>query len=84
MTRQTEFQTTDLDLSAAIMTATGRQPHILQVSGQPLVSFQFPNDETTMAIVISYASGDLVQPVKRFAACRTWLYRQARGRRHGA
>jgi len=78
--RPTEFyQTTDIDLAAAIMTATGRQPEMYRQPGQSLVSFEFTNDETIIAVVMAYSGGELAQPVKRFAACRAWLYRQARG-----
>ncbi|AJE04670.1 hypothetical protein [Geobacter pickeringii] len=79
MTRPPEFQTTDLDLAAAIMTGTGKQPGAFRQPGQPLVAFEFKDDEATRAIILSYASGDLCQNVKRFAACRAWLYRQAKG-----
>lgn len=79
MTRPAEFQTEDLDLAAAIMNATGRQPEIFQQPGRALISFEFPDDEATRTIIIAYAGGELVQPVKRFAACRAWLYRQAKG-----
>ncbi len=83
MTRPTEFQTEDLDLAAAIMTATGRQPEVYQQPGRTLISFEFPDDEDTRTIIISYAGGELVQPVKRFAACRSWLYRKAKERARG-
>lgn len=79
MTRPTEFQTSDLDLAASIMTATGRQPEVFQQPGQALVTFDFPDDVVTRKTIIAYAGGELVQPVRRFAACRSWLYRQAKG-----
>lgn len=78
MTRPLEFQTEDIDLAAAIMTATGRQPEIFQQLGRSLVCFEFSDDEATRSTIIAYASGDLVQRVKQFSACRAWLYRQAR------
>lgn len=78
-TRTAECQTSDIDLCAAIMTATGRIPSILRQPGQALVSFEFKDDEETRAVIMAYATGELMQPVKRFAACRAWLYRQARG-----
>ncbi|QXE86613.1 hypothetical protein KP003_20050 [Geomonas nitrogeniifigens] len=77
MTRSTS--TKDIDLCAAIMTATDRIPSILRQSGQALVSFEFKDNEETRAVIMAYATGELMQPVKRFAACRAWLYRQARG-----
>ncbi len=64
------------------MTATNRQPEIFRQPGHALISFEFSTDEEIQAIVLAYASGELVQPVKRFAACRAWLYRQAKGVRH--
>jgi hypothetical protein len=78
-TRPAEFQTPDIDLSAAIMTATGKTPSIFRQPGQALVSFEFKDDDETTAVIVAYATGELVQPVKRFAACRAWLYRQAKG-----
>ena len=78
-TRPAESQTSDIDLSAAIMTATGRKPAIFRQPGQALVSFEFKDDDESRAVIIAYATGELVQPVKRFAACRAWLYRQAKG-----
>jgi hypothetical protein len=76
--KNSEFATADLDLAAAIMAATGRQPEVFRQPGHPLVTFEFPDDEATRAIIISYAGGDLILPVKRFAACRGLLYRFAR------
>lgn len=78
MTRPLEFQTENLDLAAAILTATGKQPEIFRQTGRPLICFEFLDDEATRATIIAYACGDLVQPVKRFSASRAWLYRQAR------
>jgi hypothetical protein len=76
MARPTE--TTDLDLAAAIMTATDRQPTVILQPGKPLATFEFTDDEFTRTIIIAYATGELVQPVKRFAACRAWLFRQTK------
>ena len=73
-----EFQTSELDLAAAIMTGTGRQPEVFQQPGRPLVTFEFPADEATLMIIMAFAGGELVQPVKSFAGCRAWLYRRAR------
>ncbi|WP_224983567.1 hypothetical protein [Geomonas agri] len=76
--RPAEFQTTDIDLSATIMTATGKIPAVLSRPGKALVTFEFADDDATRAVVFTYATGELVQPVKRFAACRSWLYRKAK------
>lgn len=86
MTRQPAFTTQDIDIAAAIMTATGQQPEIFRQPDHDLASFEFPANETVQAVVMAYASGELMQPVKRFAACRSWLYRQARlvNQRHGS
>lgn len=79
--RPSEFETSDIDLAAAIMTASNKQPVVVRHPGAPLVSFQFPNDEASYAVIVAYATGELCQPVKRFAACRANLYRQAKGGR---
>jgi len=77
--RTAGFQTSDIDLIAAIMTATGRPPAIFRQPGQALVTFEFKDEDESRSVTIAYATGELVQPVKRFAACRAWLYRQAKG-----
>lgn len=77
MTRPAEFQASDL--SAAVMVATGHLPEVFRQPGRPLVTFEFEDNDVTRAIIIAYASGNLVLPVKRFAACCAWLYRQAKG-----
>lgn len=79
MTRPAEFQTEDLDLVAAIMTATGREPVMYRKAGTNLITFEVAEDEQARAILLAYATGELILPVKRFAACRAWLYRKAKG-----
>lgn len=78
MTRTTAIETNDIDLAAVYMTATGRKPNLYRVPGQALVTFQMPADEATRRVMLEYAAGSLELNVKRFAACRAWLYRQAR------
>ena len=79
MTRQTAIQKThDLDYAAAYMVATGRQPVMYRESGAALVTIELVEDDTTHSLMLAYAAGELVLNVKRFAACRAWLYRQAR------
>lgn len=75
--RQSDFTTTDIDLAAAIMTATGKKPLAIR-PGVQLVEFVFPDDETTQAVIKRYAGNSLLQDVRRFGAHRAWLYRQAR------
>jgi len=84
MPRTPDFQTSDIDLAAAIMTATGERPEISRDPGRELGTFHYPAVDAVHAVALAYASGDLVQPVKRFAACRAWLYRQVRTARRGA
>jgi hypothetical protein len=79
MKRPSEFETEDIDLAAAIVTATGRVPGICQKVREELVTFIFHDDETVRTVIVAYAGGGLTQPVKRFAACRSWLYRKAKG-----
>jgi hypothetical protein len=78
MTRQPEIQTNDIDLAAVYMVATGRKPTMCKEPGDTLVTFLMPLDEVTREVMLSYASGQLNLNVKKFAACRAWLYRQAR------
>lgn len=77
MTRPTE--TTDLDLTAAWMTATGKQPLVFLPQGKQLAVCELPDDETTREIILSYATGTLCLNVKIFASCRAWLYRRVKG-----
>lgn len=78
MTRHQPFETSELPIAAAIMTATDRQPEVFRQPGRPLVIFEFPDDELTRNIVLAYVSGDLCLPVKRFEQRRSWLYRRAK------
>jgi hypothetical protein len=75
--RPADFTTTDIDLAAAIMTAASKKPLAIR-PGAHLVEFIFPDDETTQAVIKRYAGNSLLQEVRRFAAHRAWLYRQAR------
>ena len=80
MTRPTAKQTThDFDLGAAYMVVTGRQPAMYREPGDTLVTIELIEDDATHSLMLSYAAGELVLNVKRFAACRAWLYRQAKG-----
>ncbi|MBJ6725407.1 hypothetical protein [Geomesophilobacter sediminis] len=80
MSHEKIFETADLDLTAAIMTGTGNPP-VIGHQRDGLVIFEFIDNEVTRAIVIAFATGQLVQPVKRFAAARAWLFRQVKGGR---
>ena len=74
--RHEEIRTTDLNLAASIMTATNHKPTV--TAGRDLVEFTFPADEATKAVAVEYATGTLMQEVRRLAVNRTWLYRQTR------
>jgi hypothetical protein len=77
--RQPEIQTTtDFDLGATYMESTGRQPVPCRQPGDHLISLELINDDVTRNLMIAYASGNLMVNVKRFAACRAWIYRQAK------
>ncbi|GAB7026026.1 hypothetical protein [Geotalea toluenoxydans] len=75
MTRHEDFRTSDIELAAALMTATNRKPLAI-MPGVELVEFIFPGDEVVQSVVMKYAAGRLILEVKRLAANRTWLYRQ--------
>lgn len=77
--RQNAFQTTtDFDLGATYMVITGRQPAVFRQPGDALTTIELVNDDVTRDLMIAYAGGDLMVNVKRFAACRAWIYRQAK------
>jgi hypothetical protein len=78
MTRQPAIETNDIDLAAVYMVATGRKPGMYREPGDDLVTFHMPSDEATRNVMLEYATGGLKLNVKRFSACRAWLYRQAR------
>lgn len=78
MNRPTDLQTHDFDLMAAIMAETGIVPTVYQQPGQPLVTCETPLTDETQQIAIGYATGDLLTNARRFAACRSWLYRKAK------
>lgn len=76
MTRPIEFKTVEIDLAAAIMTATGDKPEIRPTS--QLMEFIFCSSDAR-EIAADFASGFLMQPVKKFAACRNLLWKQIKG-----
>lgn len=78
-----DFQTADIDLAAAIMAVTEKQPRITRQSGRQLVSFDFTADESIQAVVMGFASGSLAVNARRFATARALLYRIAREYRNG-
>jgi hypothetical protein len=78
MTRLPDIETNDIDLAAVYMVATDRTPNIYREPGDPLVTFQIPQDEKTRKVILEYAAGTLVVNARRFALKRAWLYRKAR------
>lgn len=77
--RQHEFQTTtDFDLAAAYMVITGRQPVVSRQPGDNLTTVEMTDTEDTRRLMLEYAAGSLMVNVKRFAACRAWIYRAAK------
>ena len=76
--RPTEFRASDLDLFAAIMAETGCTPtlHIEKSSNLAVCETAYSQD--LQQVVLGFASGDLMVNAKRFAACRSWLYRKAK------
>lgn len=70
------FRTTDIDLSAAVWTEIDEKPKTHP--GKSLIEFVFKDSESVRNVVCAYASGLLMQDVKKFAARRGLLYRLAR------
>lgn len=70
------ISTHDLDLAAARMTITGEQPSVYLQRGDSLATFDLPDDEITRQILVDYATGSLMLNVKRFAACRNFLFKK--------
>lgn len=77
MLRHEDFKTHDIELAAALMTATGQKPRKI-APGNKLIEFIFPANEIVHSVVLKYAAGNLFQEVRRLAAHRRWLYRQIR------
>lgn len=44
--------------------------------GQALVSFDLPDTLTTHRVLSEYATGSLVANIRRFAACRNFLFKK--------
>lgn len=81
MTRQTDIQITtqDIDLGASYMVITGRQPEVVHYPGDELTSIEMVNDSVTRGLILTYTSGQLALNIKKFSACRAWLYRRIKG-----
>lgn len=78
MRHQDTLTTTDLDLMAAIMAATGRTPSVYLQPGASLAVAELHLDETAESAVVDYAAATLVVNARRYAACRAFLYRETR------
>lgn len=70
----------ELDLAAAVITATGQQP-ILSNNAHGLQTFTFTVTPAVTEAVTAYLTNELNLPAKRLLACRGKLYRQIRGSR---
>jgi hypothetical protein len=77
MTRPAQIITSEIELVAAIMTATNTKP-VSITPGRELVEFTFPSNENTESVAIKYASCSLFHEFRRLANNRSWLYRQIR------
>lgn len=78
MYRPTEIQTTEIDLAAVYMAATGKEPLIFWEKGVELVKFIIPINEETNRIMVEYATGTLCLNVRKYASCRNSLYRRVK------
>lgn len=56
MPRTPDFQASDIDLAAAIMTATGERPEISRDPGRELGTFHYPAVDAVHAVALAYAS----------------------------
>lgn len=77
MTRPVNITTSDIDLAAALMTATGKPP-ILIFPGAEHVEFTFPSTEISVEVERKYSSSTLFQNVSRLTKNRAWICRQSR------
>lgn len=77
MNRSECITTTDLNLAAALMTATNTHP-VKIYPGNDFVAFDFQSNERTEAVMVKYAAGTLVLNVRRLGRCRLWLDRKCR------
>ena len=72
----------ELDLSAAIIAATGHYPQLSSPLEGGKMAFIFPDDELTRAAIAGYVTGTLTLNAKQLLRARTDLYAQMRrGRR---
>lgn len=77
MTRPEKITTYDIELAAALMTATQKRP-VCIFPGPELVEFTFPANDISESVIMKYAACTLLQDVRRLAKNRSWLYRQCR------
>lgn len=75
--RNEEFSTTNIELAAALMTATNKRPLAIR-AGVEFGEIVFPASEAIQAVITRYATGTLMQEVRRLAGNRSWLNLQLR------
>lgn len=76
MTRPDHIHTTDIELSAAIMTLTELRPELFPGRNiGDLVEIVFPASDEISLIIQRYNTGELNAPVKRLAVWRKTLCR---------
>lgn len=76
MTRPDQIQTTDIDLSAAIMVLTESRPVLFPGRNTgDLVEIVFTASDEIRLIAQRYATGELLAPVKRLGTLRNTLFR---------
>lgn len=73
------ISTHDIELAAARMTITGEQPNTYLQPGDSLATFDLPDDDITQQLLNQYATGSLILNIKRFAACRNFLFKKLKG-----
>lgn len=71
------FKTEDLDLAAAIVTATGETPDLVIIDGVQLTTFAFPDTKPILNAVVAYQS-DLQLPARKLLMNRQHLFRRVR------
>lgn len=76
-------RTTDIELASAYMALTGEQPSVYQQPGQSLKTFDLEDSEITRQLLNDYATGTLSLNIKRFTACRNFLFKKVKEVRHG-
>jgi len=77
------FATSDTNLSAYLLAATGRQPEICRQDGQNLVTFKFRRDSKLSRLIEEYLSGEATISARAVLSARSRIFHMVRNFERG-